>query len=54
MEEAAELAKYLPRSFKTPKKQEYIEVFWDAFETKCTHGKCQFAFRALTRPACTQ
>ena len=33
MEEAAELASYLPLSFKSPKEQEYIEFLWDAFET---------------------
>ena len=32
MEEAAELANYLPLSFKTPKEQEYIEFLWDAYE----------------------
>ena len=46
MEEAAELADYLPLSFKTPKEQEYIEFLWDAFETNHTHGKYQFAFLA--------
>lgn len=46
MEEAAELANYLPLSFKTPKEQEYIEFLWDALETNYTHGKCQFAFLA--------
>jgi len=46
MEEAAELANYLPVSFKTPKEQEYIEFLWDAFETNYTHGKYQFAFLA--------
>ena len=46
MEEAAELANYLPLSFKTPKEQEYIEFLWDAFETNYTHGKFQFAFLA--------
>lgn len=46
MEEAAELADYLPLSFKTPKEQEYIEFLWDAFETNHTHGKHQFAFLA--------
>ena len=30
MEEAAELANYLPLSFKTPKEQEYIEFLWAA------------------------
>ena len=46
MEEAAELADYLPLSFKTSKEQEYIEFLWDAFETNHTHGKNQFAFLA--------
>lgn len=46
MEEAAELANYLPLSFKTPKEQEYIEFLWDAFETNYAHGKYQFAFLA--------
>jgi hypothetical protein len=46
MEEAAELASYLPLSFKTPKEEEYIEFLWDAFETNYTHGKYQFAFLA--------
>ncbi len=46
MEEAAELADYLPLSFKTPKEQEYIEFLWDAFDTNYKHGKYQFAFLA--------
>jgi hypothetical protein len=46
MEEAAELANYLPLSFKTPKEQEYINFLWDAFETNYIHGKYQFAFLA--------
>ena len=46
MEEAAELANYLPLSFKTPTEQEYIEFLWEAFETNYTHGKYQFAFLA--------
>lgn len=46
MEEATELADYLPLSFKTPKEQEYIEFLWDAFETNHSHGKYQFAFLA--------
>jgi hypothetical protein len=46
MEEAAELANYLPFSFKTPTEQEYIEFLWDAFQTNYTHGKYQFAFLA--------
>ena len=46
MDEAAELAEYLPLSFKTPKEQEYIEFLWDAFDTNHKHGKFQFAFLA--------
>jgi hypothetical protein len=46
MEEAAELADFLPLSFKTQTEQEYIEFLWDAFETNYTHGKYQFAFLA--------
>jgi hypothetical protein len=46
MEEATELANYLPLSFKTPKEQEYIEFLWDAFEMNYTNGKYQFAFLA--------
>lgn len=46
MDEASELANYLPFSFKTPKEQEYIEFLWDAFETNHTHRKYQFAFLA--------
>ena len=46
MEEAAELANYLPLSFKTPKEQKYIEFLWDAFETNYSNQKHQFAFLA--------
>jgi hypothetical protein len=46
MEDAAELANYLPLSFKTHSEQEYIAFLWDAFETNYTHGKYQFAFLA--------
>jgi hypothetical protein len=46
MEDAAELANYLPLSFKSPKEQEYIEFLRGAFETNYTHGKYQFAFLA--------
>src|SRR5450432_3119521 len=46
MEDAAELANYLPLSFKTPKEQEYIDFLWDAFDTNYTHAKYQFAFLA--------
>lgn len=46
MEEADELANYLPLSFKSPKEQEYIEFLWDAFKTNYTYGKYQCAFLA--------
>ena len=46
MEEASELANYLPLSFGSPKEQEYIGFLWDAFETNYTHEKYQFAFLA--------
>ena len=46
MEEASELANYLPLSFKTATEQEYIDFLWDAFDTNYTHGKYQFAFLA--------
>lgn len=46
MEEAAELANYLPLSFKTRSEHDYIAFLWDAFETNYTHGKYQFAFLA--------
>jgi hypothetical protein len=46
MDEAAELGRYLPLSFKSPKEQEYIEFLWDAFETNYAHEKYQFAFLA--------
>jgi hypothetical protein len=46
MAEAAELANYLPISFKTAKEQEYIEFLWDAFDSNYEHQKYQFAFLA--------
>ncbi len=46
MGEAAELANYLPLSYKSPKGQEYIEFLWDAFETDHTHDKYQYAILA--------
>jgi hypothetical protein len=46
MEEAIELANYLPLSFKSEKEQEYIEFLWDAFESNYKNEKYQFAFLA--------
>ena len=46
MEDAADLANYLPLSFKTPKEQEYIAFLWDAFQSNYENKKYQFAFLA--------
>jgi hypothetical protein len=46
MEDALELANFLPVSYKTPKDEEYIAFLWDAFESNYTNGKYQFAFLA--------
>ena len=46
MDEAIEIGNYLPRSYKSPKEQEYIGFLWDAFEANYTNGKYQFAFLA--------
>ena len=46
MEQATELAAYLPLSFKTPKEQEYIAFLWDAFQSNYENKKYQFAFLA--------
>jgi hypothetical protein len=46
VEEALELANYLPLSFKTRSEQDYIQFLWEAFESNCENGKYQFAFLA--------
>jgi hypothetical protein len=46
MDEAIELANFLPLSFKSPSEQDYIAFLWDAFETNYTSEKHQFAFLA--------
>jgi hypothetical protein len=46
VEEAAELANYLPLCFKTPSEQAYIEFLWDAYQSNYENGKYQFAFLA--------
>jgi hypothetical protein len=46
MEEALELEKYLPLSFKTRSEQDYIRFLWEAFESNYENNKCQFAFLA--------
>ena len=45
MEEAAELADYLPLSFKTESEQEYIQFLWEAFESNYENKKNQFALQ---------
>ena len=46
MEDALELAEFLPLSFKTESEQDYISFLWDAFESNHTNEKYQFAFLA--------
>lgn len=46
MEEATELANYLPLSFKSAEEERYIRFLWDAFETNYKAEKFQFAFLA--------
>jgi hypothetical protein len=46
IDDALELANYMPISYKSPKEQEYIEFLWDAFGSNYTNGKYQFAFLA--------
>ncbi len=43
MEDALELAHYLPVSYKTRPEGEYIEFLWDAFQTNYTSGKYEFS-----------
>ena len=46
MDEALDLAGYLPLSFKTPNEQEYITFLWETFEDNYNTGKYQFSFLA--------
>src|SRR5436190_9026573 len=46
MDEALELADYLPLSFKNEREQEYIKFLWEAFESNYKNKKYQFAFLA--------
>lgn len=48
MEEATELADYLPLSFKTRSEQGCIEFLWDAFETHYARGEIVDANQATT------
>jgi hypothetical protein len=47
MDEALELATYLPVSFKTRSEEEYIAFLWDAFQSNYTNGKYEFASLAF-------
>ena len=46
MDEALDLADYLPINFKTNSEQQYISFLWEAFESNYDNGKHQFAFLA--------
>ena len=46
MDEALDLAEYLPISFRTSEEQEYISFLWEAFEANYSSGRYQFAFLA--------
>ena len=46
MDDALDLADYLPLSFKTPIEQEYIPFLWEVFGQNYNAGKYHFAFLA--------
>ena len=46
MDDAIDLAEYLPVSFKTPSEQEYLPFLWQAFEQSYNSGTYHFAFLA--------
>ncbi len=46
MDDALELANYLPLSFKSQQEGDYLAYLWEAFESNYTSGKYQFAFLA--------
>ena len=43
MDEALELADFLPASYKTRSEGEYVAFLWDAFQSNYTSGKFEFA-----------
>ena len=51
MDEALELADYLPVSFKTPSEQDYISFLWETFQENYNGDKYQFAFLCLPHAA---
>ncbi len=46
MDEALDLADYLPASFRTSSDQEYVSFLWEAFEENYARAKYQFALLA--------
>ena len=46
MDDALDLAEYLPVSFKAPSEQEYIAFLWATFEENYNNAQYQFAFLA--------
>jgi hypothetical protein len=46
IEEARDLERFLPMSYRTPKEEEYVRFLWEAFHDNCASGKYQFAFLA--------
>jgi hypothetical protein len=46
IEEAGELERFLPMSYRTAKEAEYVQFLWEAFNDNCASGKYQFAFLA--------
>lgn len=47
MEEAFELAEFLPVAYKTRSEEEYIAFLWSAFESNYSHGKYEFSSLAF-------
>lgn len=47
MEEALELADYLPMSYRSRSEEEYIAFLWDAFQTNYSTGKFEFSSLAF-------
>jgi hypothetical protein len=46
IEDADQLASFLPISYRTSKEEEYVRFLWEAFHDNCASGKYQFAFLA--------
>jgi hypothetical protein len=47
MDDALELGRFLPVSFKTRTEEEYVAFLWDAFQSNYTSGKYEFASLAF-------